>query len=163
MSQNTASVDVESLEDATLHATCVRLGTTGVLIRGASGAGKSSLALRLIDRGAVLIADDRVRLVPTPEGLMASPPARLAGLLEVRGLGICRLPTTVDPVRVDLVVDLVSAGEAERMPDHHGLTLRGQKLGHIYLETNDPAAPEKVRIGVAALCERTVELIMELE
>lgn len=153
------------LGETTHHATCVRLGAAGVLIRGASGAGKSSLALRLIDRGALLVADDRVCLEPTTEGLQASPPARLAGLLEVRGLGVCRLPplATVASARVVLVVDLVGPGQAERCPVRSEVVLCGRSLAHLCLESGDPAAPEKVRIALAALCDRSVELIMELK
>ena len=70
-----------------LHASCAARGADGVLLVGPPGAGKSDLLLRLIDRGFVLVADDQVEVA----GLQASPPARLAGLLEVRGLGIVRL------------------------------------------------------------------------
>jgi len=71
-----------------LHASCAARGPAGVLLIGPPGAGKSDLLLRLIDRGFVLVADDQVSV----DGLTASPPPSLAGLLEVRGLGILRLP-----------------------------------------------------------------------
>lgn len=83
----------------------------GILIRGKSGTGKSDLALRLIDAGAVLVADDQVLL----ENKTASAPARLRGLLEVRGLGIVRLPF-VEKTTIALTVDLCSAAEIERLP-----------------------------------------------
>lgn len=95
-----------------LHATCVEWFGLGVLIRGKSGAGKSDLALRLIDAGAALVADDQVLL----ENGIASAPARLQGLLEVRGFGIVKLPFA-ETTTIALTVDLCSADEIERLPD----------------------------------------------
>ena len=95
-----------------LHATCVEWFGLGVLIRGKSGAGKSDLALRLIDAGAALVADDQVLL----ENGIASAPARLQGLLEVRGFGIVKLPFA-ETTAIALTVDLCSADEIERLPD----------------------------------------------
>ena len=78
---------------ANIHAGCVAIGGLGVLILGESGAGKSDLALRLIDEGAKLVADDRCELFLGPGGkLWARPPASIAGLLEMRGIGIIALP-----------------------------------------------------------------------
>ena len=73
---------------AILHASCAARGSVGVLIRGQPGAGKSSLLLRLLDRGFDLVADDYVLL----DDAVARAPDRLRGLLEVRGLGVYRLP-----------------------------------------------------------------------
>ncbi len=87
------------------HATCVAIGGRAVLIEGASGSGKSSLALALIDRGAVLIGDDGVTLEPRGAQLFASPPPHIAGLLEVRNLGLLQFPVISD-VRVALIVVL---------------------------------------------------------
>ncbi len=70
-----------------LHASCVAREGRGVLLVGPSGAGKSDLAVRLLDRGCVLVADDQVEV----DGLSASPPPALAGLLEVRGIGIMQV------------------------------------------------------------------------
>lgn len=95
-----------------LHATCVEWFGLGVLIRGKSGAGKSDLALRLIDAGAALVADDQVLL----ENGIASAPVRLQGLLEVRGFGIVKLPFA-ETTAIALTVDLCSADEIERLPD----------------------------------------------
>jgi UPF0042 nucleotide-binding protein len=78
-----------------LHATCICLEGQGILLRGPSGSGKSDLALRLIDRGALLIADDLVALAMDADGVQASLPAgreRFAGALEVRGIGILSVP-----------------------------------------------------------------------
>ena len=70
------------------QATCVAIGGRGVLIEGASGSGKSSLALALIDRGAALVGDDGVALWVDDGRLMSSPAPATRGLLEVRGLGL---------------------------------------------------------------------------
>ncbi len=109
----------------TAHATCVVLGEAGVLIRGESGAGKSSLALALLDRArleggfAALVADDRVRVARHHGRLVARPHPRLAGQMEVRGVGIreaADLGHAVLPACVlRLVVDLVPAGP--RLPE----------------------------------------------
>lgn len=92
-----------------VHGSCAARGGAGVLLLGPPGAGKSDLLLRLLDRGFMLVADDRVEI---EEGI-ARPAPTLAGLLEVRGLGIVRLPF-VAPVRLALAVALGHA--AERMP-----------------------------------------------
>ena len=92
-----------------VHGSCAARDGAGVLLLGPPGAGKSDLVLRLLDRGFMLVADDRVEIA---DGC-AAPPAALAGLLEVRGLGIVRLPH-VAPVRLALAVAL-GAG-AVRMP-----------------------------------------------
>ena len=86
-----------------------------MLLRGAPGAGKSDLALRLIEGGAQLVADDQVALTSSGGALLAAPPARIAGLLEVRGIGIVSMEFMPQcPVR--LVVDLAAPHAIERMP-----------------------------------------------
>jgi serine kinase of HPr protein (carbohydrate metabolism regulator) len=109
----------------TIHASAVLVGPRAVLIRGASGAGKSRLALRLIEAASVtqplftrLVSDDRSHISAAGGRLMVRPPAALAGLLEVRGLGIRRLP--YEPVAVvGWVVDL--GEKPERLPDDAAL------------------------------------------
>jgi HPr kinase/phosphorylase len=120
-------------EAATVHASAVLAGAHAVLIRGPSGAGKSQLALALIQAGeagllrfARLVGDDRVHLEPHHGRLLVRPPAALAGLIEVRGLGIRRLEH--EPVAmVKLVVDL-AADDAERLPAAGELMLCGVRL-----------------------------------
>ena len=91
-----------------LHASCAARGDSGLLLLGPPGSGKSDLLLRLMDRGYDLVADDQVDLV----GRVASAPAALAGLLEVRGLGILRRRFRAD-VTVALAVMLQ---RPERLP-----------------------------------------------
>jgi HPr kinase/phosphorylase len=106
----------------TIHASVVLVGAHAILVRGPAGAGKSRLVLDLIQSAskgplmfARLVADDRVHLRAAHGRLIAQPPAALAGLLEVRGLGIRHLP--YEPMAVvSWVVDL-GAAAAKRMPD----------------------------------------------
>ncbi|NYZ17869.1 aldolase [Azospirillum sp. RWY-5-1] len=139
----------------TIHGTCVLVGGTGVLLRGPSGAGKSDVALRLIDGGAILVADDRVELRMVDGRLMASAPAALAGLLEVRGLGIVRLPCA-GPAEVGLVVDLVAAGGVERLPDAESVTLLDARLPRLALIPFEPSAAAKLRLAAAAARTHTL-------
>lgn len=107
-----------------MHATSVALKSSGrpwqaVLLRGPSGAGKSDLALRLIDAGGRLIADDQTHLDRKGHVLVASAPAAIAGRMEVRGVGIVRLPRAklIARAPVALLVDLVAPTQVERMPE----------------------------------------------
>jgi serine kinase of HPr protein (carbohydrate metabolism regulator) len=100
----------------TIHGTAVLAGADGVLVRGASGAGKSSLAAAMIERGARLIADDRVHVAARSGRLLASAPAATAGQMEMRGRGVVSVPHEQSAV-VRLVVDIVGEGEFERMPE----------------------------------------------
>ncbi|MFN3659557.1 MAG: HPr kinase/phosphorylase [Pseudolabrys sp.] len=108
--------------NATIHASAVLVGAKAVLIRGKAGAGKSRLAWELIEaaaQGALpfarLVADDRTHLEASAGRLVVRPAAKLAGLMEVRGLGIRRLPYEEAAV-VALVVDL-AADDAARLPE----------------------------------------------
>ncbi len=91
-----------------LHASCAQRGGAGVLLLGAPGTGKSDMVLRLLDRGFTLVADDQVVL----DGGVARAPPELAGLLEVRGLGLVRLPFAAS-ARLSLAVQL---RRGERLP-----------------------------------------------
>lgn len=88
------------------QATCVAIGNRAVLIEGAPGSGKSSLALALIDRGAVLVGDDSVLIEPRGERLFARPHPATRGLIEVRNLGLLPFPVCEEaPVALVLVLD----------------------------------------------------------
>lgn len=111
------------------HASAVRVGDRAVLIRGPSGSGKSRLAFNLILAGragqlppAVLVGDDRVHLDTVDRQLWVRPAPELAGLIEVRGLGIRRCDFVNEAV-VGLVADLAAA-DAERLPPPEALVTR---------------------------------------
>jgi HPr kinase/phosphorylase len=115
-----------------VHASAVKVGNLAVLIRGPSGAGKSRLAFDLIMAGragvvdsAVLIGDDRVHLATVGDEIVVRPAGLLAGLIEIRGLGIRRCDF-VEHATVGLVVDL-DADDAERLPP--GQSLKTTILG----------------------------------
>jgi HPr kinase/phosphorylase len=106
---------------ASVHASAVKVGDRAVLIRGPSGAGKSRLAFDLILAGragqlpqGILVGDDRVRLDTGAGQLWVRPVEELAGLIEIRGLGIRRCSFAAEAI-VSLVVDLAAA-DAARLP-----------------------------------------------
>lgn len=128
-----------------VHATSVAIGGRAVLIQGAPGAGKSDLALRLIDRGATLVSDDYTLLADSGGTLLASPPATIAGRIEVRGLGIVAMPYVAD-VPVALVVRL--AAEAERMPEPASCDIAGGRVPVTTVDPVAPSAPIKVELAL---------------
>lgn len=102
----------------TVHATCCCIGEDGVLLRGPSGSGKSTLARRLValagrEGPAALVCDDRVRLHREGDDVVAEALPEIAGLIEMRGIGLVRVPYVSRAV-LRLVVDL---GEGPRLPD----------------------------------------------
>lgn len=96
------------------QATGVAVGGRGVLIEGPPGGGKSSLALALIDRGAVLVGDDGVLLERRDGRLWALPPPQIAGLLEIRNVGLVHLPATEAPVALVVRLDRSAPRHVER-------------------------------------------------
>lgn len=124
-----------------IHASCVARGEAGVLLLGPPGAGKSDLVLRLLDHGFSLVADDRVQI----ENGIARAPFGLAGMLEVRGLGIVSLPYA-EQARLALVVDL--AGTAPRLP----APARDERLGLPIVVVDPAAAGAPARIRLALDC-----------
>ena len=140
-------------DGTSLHATAVAVAGSGVLIRGAAGSGKSSLALALIEdpRGdSKLVADDRVVLAAQAGALLASVPDTLQGLIEVRGVGIVHRPFLPNVV-VRLVVDLLPLEEWPRLPDpaERLQELAGIALPRLRLPIGIPDAATRVRIALA--------------
>ncbi|WP_417459687.1 HPr kinase/phosphorylase [Kordiimonas sp.] len=130
-----------------IHGTVVDVAGAGVLLRGPSGSGKSDLALRLIDRGAVLIADDQVLLRQGSRGLVATAPDRIYGLVEVRGLGIVSIPAAKFSL-VKLVVDLVPHDDIPRLPEKEMIAVAGVQVPRISLHAFDIATPVKIELAL---------------
>ena len=139
----------------TVHASVAVIGRDGVLIRGPSGSGKSSLVLGLIDRdpdGTRLVADDRVELRIVGGGLVAAAPAALAGKLEVRGQGIFDVDH-VSPADIRLVVDLLPAETCSRLPDpaEAHVTIGSVVLPRLMLPIGAIDGPARVRFALRHL------------
>lgn len=137
------------LSSETVHATTVAIGGRAVMIQGRSGTGKSDLALRLIDRGAVLVSDDQTLVVRKGKQLLASPPATIAGEIEVRGLGILAMPHAGEvPVALVVIVDAAP----ERLPTalaekrFAGVTIPAATLAAL-----EASAPVKVELALKRL------------
>ncbi|WP_020590629.1 HPr kinase/phosphorylase [Kiloniella laminariae] len=143
-----------------IHATCLAFEGAGesagdpagqrfgVLLRGPSGSGKSDLALRALHEGcARLVSDDQTLLVVRDEQLLASPPPTIAGLLEVRGLGLVSFPFC-EQVPVTLVVDLVRQGEVERLPEPAQVDILGVTLPKISLYSFEASTLAKLVLAM---------------
>lgn len=146
-------------DGATIHACAVLYEGRGVLVRGASGAGKSRLVLDLLDdalargRDAALIADDRVVVLAAHGRLVARTPTTIAGLIELRGLGIVTLPHEPAAV-IALVVDIEET-LPPRMPEDEArfAVLDGLRLPCLRLWRDDHRAVLRVRNALRALDE----------
>ena len=153
------------MELVSIHGSCVVLeaagkmfdapADAGVLILGESGSGKSDLALRLIERGAVLVADDRVDLSVQNDRLCAGAPSRLAGLIEIRGVGIVAMRH--QPMATIMLVVCLTAAEAARLPERawytppSGLVLAEEARPPLIALSADPnSAPAKILAAAGA-------------
>lgn len=130
-----------------VHASCVELAGAGILLRGPSGSGKSDLALRLIDAGGRLVADDRTDLAAEDGRLIATSPVAIAGQMEVRGIGIITVPR-VACARLGMAVDLVPAGDVERLPAPRHCSYLGIDLPLLAVAPFECSAPAKLRLAV---------------
>jgi serine kinase of HPr protein (carbohydrate metabolism regulator) len=152
----------QAAQSRLVHGTCLVIGGCGVLILGPSGSGKSDLALRLIDqpgRGtgtealtARLVADDQVVITRRQARLVASPPPRLAGLIEVRGLGIVTVGHAAE-AEINLVVRLAGAASIARLPEagEAQMELLGMTLPMIAVDAAAASAPARIRAGVVEI------------
>lgn len=127
-----------------VHATCIAIGDVGLLLSGPSGAGKSDLALRLIDRGAILVGDDYVRVDALNGRLHATVPDTIAGLIEVRGVGIVTLAHR-RATTISFVIDL-SAEAEDRLPEPAQRVIAGVTLPLYRLNPFPASAPIKVEL-----------------
>lgn len=137
-----------------IHASCISYKNNGIIIIGESGLGKSDLTLRMImEKGAVLVADDRTDVELAGAEVYASCPETIRGMLEVRGIGILKLPF-LDRVPVKLVVKLVKdSKEIERLPNksYHGFD--GVEVEEIQLCAFEASAVDKLVIKMDSLLD----------
>lgn len=140
-----------------INATTVAIEGHGVLLRGPTGSGKSDLALRLLGEGGHLVADDYTEVEREGERLIAHAPSTIAGLLEVRGVGILRV-TPVSPAVLVACVDLVARGMVERMPEDSAVLVgnTGRHLPLFRLVAFEASAAAKVRL-IVRLCAGSIQ------
>ena len=143
-----------------VHGTAIAIDGDAMLLRGPPGAGKSDLALRLIDRGARLVADDQVQLQRISARLSVSAPAAIAGLLEVRGIGILRLDALAEAPLV-MCVDLLPSAEIERLPERRFAELLGVEIPLIAVSAFDASAAAKLRLALRVFAEEPLPAIIQ--
>jgi serine kinase of HPr protein (carbohydrate metabolism regulator) len=144
-----------------VHGTAIALQGRAALIRGASGSGKSDLALRcvglaspLIGGPVRLVSDDQVVLAPRGGRLFVSPPPPIRGLIEVRGIGVLPVPN-LEEAELVLVADLVATGACERLPDPEaGVVLLGHPLQRLDLAPFEGSAALKLLLALQAIVPR---------
>ena len=129
-----------------VHASCVAIGGRAVLLFGASGAGKSDLALRLIDEGAALVSDDYTELTSENGALLARAPVTIRGCIEVRGIGIMKM-TSIDIAPVSLAVEL--GVPVERLPEPESRTILEFAVPVVTIDPRTASAAAKVRLALA--------------
>ena len=133
------------ISSETLHATSVAIDGRAVVLEGPSGSGKSDLALRLIDRGAVLISDDVTLLVRRGGGLIARAPGTIMGQMEVRGVGVVRMAQVQD-VPLGMIVRLT--GEPMRMPERRARRLAGVEVREVAFDATHGTTPIKIELAL---------------
>jgi serine kinase of HPr protein (carbohydrate metabolism regulator) len=142
-----------------VHASAIAMDGRAVLLRGPSGAGKSDLALRLIDGGARLVADDQVELRRAGERVLITAPAAIAGLIEIRGLGIVRLEALAEAT-LALLVDLVPSAEVDRFPESRCGDVLGLAFPSIALYPFETSAAAKLRFALRAFSADSMPAII---
>ena len=143
----------EDVDGAVIHASAVAVNGQAVMLCGPSGSGKSTLAMRLIDgHGARLIGDDRIVLHAAQNVLHAGPHENLAGLIELRGLGLMRLPYDTN-VPLALVVQLVARAEVPRLAEAARFCAHGLSVAQLRLHGHDVATPLIIMQALTALAD----------
>lgn len=154
-----------ALPETLTHGSAVCVDGCGLLLTGAPGRGKSSLALSLIlEHGATLIADDQVHLWRDGAQLWMAPPPRLAGVIEVRELGLLRLPHTTTPCPLTLVVHLKPGATLERLPPAPGQAFEamlGIQVPLVRLAERSALTPLKALLALRAVTG-AVEIVDDL-
>lgn len=127
-----------------LHATSVVFCGRGLLLRGASGSGKSDLALRIMDAGGSLVSDDYTQLVVKDNQLIASPPETIKGMIEVRGIGLLKV-AHVPSTRIDVLIECESKEVIERLPQVIHTEIEGISLPTLKVYPFEASAVAKLR------------------
>src|SRR5512134_875925 len=130
-----------------VRGTCICIDGDAVLLRGPSGSGKSDLALRLIEGGGELVADDYTDIEQGSAGLVATAPAPIRGLLEVRGLGVIEVGARSSAGLV-AAIDLVPLSDVDRMPEPQHVRILKALLPRFRLFAFEASAAAKVRLAV---------------
>lgn len=141
---------MNAIPEDILRGTCVVVEGQGVLLQGPSGVGKSDLALRLLENGCKLVADDYVRIDVENSDLVARSPPTIAGLLEVRGLGVLSVPFA-ERAPLKAVVACVASEMVPRLPERQFVTIRGVSLPRFALAPLESSASAKLRSLMRAL------------
>lgn len=138
--------------DNNIHATLISFNNNGILLIGKSGSGKSDLALRMImEKGALLVADDRVDLTIIDHQLYGSAPKELYGKMEIRGLGIAHF-TPKEKEKITLCVELAeNRDEIERMPEAEDITFLGVSITKIKLYPFDCSTISKIVAKISGI------------
>ena len=132
-----------------IHGSCASRSGDAVLLLGPSGSGKSDLVMRLLARGFDLVADDRVDV----ENGLARPVPALAGLLEVRGLGIVRLPFVAE-ARLALAVELGAPSSRLPMPEQHARL----DLPVLRIDATAASAPDRIALALDCALGRVAQV-----
>lgn len=130
------------------HGTCVEIKGKAVFITGVPGVGKSSLALQLIDRGAILVADDQTLITFEDGKLIARPPQTIKGLLEVRGVGLVSFPYQ-EKSELSLCVDICDDNSLQRLPEPVFFEYYDSKVPLLKLRRGDPMGAIKIELKVS--------------
>ncbi len=140
-----------------VHATCVEVGGTAVLLRGPPGSGKSDLALRLIGGGARLVSDDYTEVEERDGRLTVSAPKPIAGMMEVRGIGLITMEFARQST-LGLIVDLTPAGGVERLPDPETCEILGVSVPLFKFTAFEESTVVKIRLA-AGIAHGTVKRV----
>lgn len=149
-----------------LHASCVALptpwGPLGLLLRGAPGTGKTALALRLIDEGSWLVADDQVEILRKGNHLVARAPTALTGMMELRGFGLVEV-AHLPEAPLGLAVELVTGDAVERLPEERSLRLLELELPLLALDPEAAATAATLRLAARSRASVLQPLLLAKE
>ena len=141
---------METVNQTLIHATAVSVRGYGLLLTGSAGSGKSDLAFRLIDRGAMLVSDDQTCLYLQEGILRAKAPETILGMIEVRGVGVLDYPVVRD-VELSLHVALKPEAEMPRLPEPERFEILGISIPSLTLSAFEISAAIKVELALKCL------------